>query len=707
MLVVILVFLFLMLRLFIIQVVDGKYYSEKQDEFTSDNVVTASQRGSIYDSNMKVMVKDVTLSDIGVYGPAVVKETDEESVKAEKVKKLSERLSDILGLKYEEVYSSIYNNLDGFVYIARSVDDYTVSLLELEGFTSVKVDEVTQRMYSNANSAQYALGFTNVDNTGLFGVETIYNEELSGENGVKSVIHDSDQDILESYTIEKKAPIAGNDLVLSIDGVMQYYADSIVKETFLLTKPKRVMALVTDPNTGEIKAMSTYPSYSLDDPWEINNDYRNSLSDSFSKEPGDIQQYMWKNPFTSFIYEPGSTFKTITTAIALDNGDVDLNSHFLCEGASYVNGATITCHDHAVHGDQTLSQAVMNSCNIAMMDVAQRAGTDVFYKYLYNFGFGDYTGVDLDGEERGILAPNQNVNQLDFVTLSFGQGIAVTPIQLIQGINTVVNGGYLINPRICNQVLSHETGDVIKTFDTEVVRRVISEETSSQVRKIMNDTALNYYSIRDYHNLPIGGKTGTAQKFENSQYLDGKYVTSFYGMIPFDDPQLSILLLVDEPSGDYNTGSTVAAEPATRILVKSFSYLESEIDFSDDQIQNASSVPDLRGKDVEEAIAILDSLKMNYELIGGKIGVVVSQDINFIDYIEGMTIKLEIGANTDEEVIVPDFTGMSVQSANDTLQKLGLNLIVKGGGVATTQSIDPRVKVKKGTDITIQFKYVE
>jgi stage V sporulation protein D (sporulation-specific penicillin-binding protein) len=461
------------------------------------------------------------------------------------------------------------------------------------------------------------LGFTGTDHIGLYGLEAVFNDVLAGEDGIKSVLTDSAGRIIESASSIKKEAVAGSNIVTTIDSVIQYYAESAAYEAYLKNKPKRVLIIVSNPNTGEILAMAAYPGYSLDDPWEIPLDYASSYSDTLAgMDAGSQQLEMWKNPFTSFLYEPGSTFKVITVSSALEENVVTLNSTFYCNGYLEVGGVKIKCHVYPnKHGLLDLTGAVVNSCNPSMMMIAMEMGPVVFYKYIYDYGFGEPTGINLDGEESGILTVNQDINIVDYVTMAFGQGIAVTPIQMMQALNAAINGGELLYPNIIKYILDAETNNITYTYEKQVVRQIVSAETSQIMRGILYTTAQNVSGIANYRSLPIGGKTGTAQKFINGRYTESLYVSSFYGMIPYDDPQLSVLVIVDEASGVSPSGSAVAAPVGAEVLSNAYSYLLAKNDVpTNSDIVSGVTIPDVRGKDAADAENIFRTFGIQYSI---------------------------------------------------------------------------------------------
>ncbi len=718
MLLILAAFVFLSVRLAYIQIVKADEYAQKQtDLITHSETITAS-RGDIYDRNMNVLAKDATCAKIVVYPKNLIDPDLEDGDQSVDPRWVAQELSDRLGLEYEDVYEKVTGNVSE-VTIKRRVEYLTA--LEIDTlFNENRNDDISQyvavfedkkRYYTDSSFAQYVLGFTNVDHVGAYGIEAEYNSVLQGIDGVETVIQDANGRKLESLAQMKVDAIQGSNLVLNLDSIMQYYVENIAYEAYLENEPKRVMAVVSDPDTGEILAYAVYPGYDLSDPWSVSEDFIEAMGEE-DDDLGELQMEMWKNMLTSFIYEPGSTFKIITTTSALEENIVTLESEYHCVGVLNVGGIPIKCHVYpASHGHEDLADAVSNSCNPAMMKIAMEMGPDIFYKYIYNYGYSVPTGIDLDGEESGILSVNQDVNLVDFVTLSFGQGLGVTPVQMLQALNAAVNGGELLVPRVVKYIVDSQTNEITTEFGKELVRQVISESTSEKIREIMHFTANNNYALMENcRGLKIGGKTGTAQKFENGQYLIGQYVASFYGMIPYDDPQLSVLVLVDEPSGTYTTGGSVAAPVGGEILKVCYEYLTNrtlEETPVDGEIIAKVRVPDVRGMSLSEASELLTALGIEYKTTGAENGIVTAQDIYLEEYDEDDIPVLTVTQGTDTTVKMPSLKGMSISQVRNLLDSLGIQYTITGGGIASAQSIEEGTEIEKGTTVNVTFTYIE
>ena len=716
-----LLFAALVIKLVFVQGVFSDTYEERQSAMLMQRLPLTASRGDIYDRNMALLAKDSTCASIYVSPKSIEKQEDKAAVAL--------LLSRYLNMEYEDVYRICIKDTVQSLLVKRKVDN-SIALavkeaVEEQGLNGVSIVEDKKRYYTNGRFAPYLLGFTGVEHSGLYGIEASYNKELAGTNGVILYQTDGEGRIVASGSEIKQDAVDGNNLVLSLDSVIQMYAENAVQDAMKRTKAKRVMAIVSDPSNGEILAMAVTPSYDLNNPWDLDPSYEAKFSSSFYKTENrkrvrmnkeEKLSMMWDNPITSFLYEPGSTFKPVTVASALEEGTVSGRTKFYCGGSRNINGTSIHCASHRAHGTQYTGQALQNSCNVAMMEIAMRMGPDAFYKYIYNFGFGQTTGVKLQGEEKGIVPANDNLSMIDYVTKGFGQSISVTPIQMSMSLNSIVNGGYLYEPKLVNQVTSGDGNRVVETKKKNAIRQVISEETSAALRKYFRRTAENYSSISEYNtkSFQMGGKTGTAQKVINGRYSNDLYVCSFYGFAPYDKPKLSCIVIVDEPQA-YKSGAYAAAPVSAEILKNSLKYLNSTKSKNSSSIKTAKksiTVPDVRGQNLTDAKALLDSLNIKYKVknISGKKlkesnATVISQSYYQKKYKKKLV--LEVGESSKQTVTVPDLSGMSVQSANEALTKAGLKMKAEGGGICTGQSIAAGKKVKKGTEVKVTFKHVK
>lgn len=712
-------FVLLVGKLVFVQGIFSSAYEEKQSAMLMQRLPLTASRGDIYDRNMALLAKDATCASIYVSPNSIKKQEDKAAV--------ARLLSKYLHMEYEDVYRICIKDTAQSVIVKRKVDNSVALNIKEDAkqqeLSGISIVEDKKRYYTNGRFAPYLLGFTGIDHKGLYGIEASYNKELAGTNGVVLYQTDGEGRIVASGSEIKQDAIDGNNLVLSVDSVIQMYAENAVADAMKRTKAKRVIAIVSNPSNGEILAMAVTPSYDLNNPWDLDAAFESKYARSFYKtenkktvamDDSEKLAMMWDNPVASFLYEPGSTFKPITVASALEEGTVSGKTKFYCGGSRNVGGTRIHCANHNAHGKQRTGEALENSCNVAMMEIAMRMGPDAFYKYIYNFGFGQKTEVKLQGEEKGIVPANDNLSVIDYVTKGFGQSISVTPVQMAMSLNSVINGGFLYQPKLVTQITDNN-GKTLSKEEKKIVRQVISSDTSSLLRGYLRKTAEKYTSIQQYNtkSLQLGGKTGTAQKIVNGRYSNSIYVCSFYGFAPYNNPKLSCIVIVDEPKS-RKSGAAAAAPVSAEILSNSLKYLNSVESSRSSKLRKAGksiTVPDVRGENLTDAKSLFDSLGIKYKIkyaSGKKINdsnaSVISQSYYQKKY--DKKVVLEVDAQTkDMEVAVPDLSGMSVQSANEALSKQGLKIKVEGGGICVKQSIEAGKKVKKGTTVTVTFKF--
>ncbi|MDP2842548.1 MAG: penicillin-binding transpeptidase domain-containing protein, partial [Acetobacterium sp.] len=470
---------------------------------------------------------------------------------------------------------------------------------EIDGYNGVELLDDYRRYYTNGNFASYILGFTGRDYSGLYGVESTYEDVLSGEDGVVYFQKDANGNQIPSQTKILKEPVQGEDIVLTIDSNIQLMAEKAVKEAATTWKTKSVTAIVMETKTGEVVAMATTPDYNLNDPFTLDANFAATHAEDLAGKTEQEQlAEMYKNQAVSFIYEPGSTFKALTGAAALEEGVMTPDTVVYCEGRIQIGDAVINCAT-GPHGSVTVSDAIAYSCNPGLVQIIEKLNPDVFYQYVYNFGLGERTGIALDGEEAGIVnrlsTATGGINEVDYATFSFGQGLAVTPIQIISALNSVVNDGYYVKPT----VISAETSG--KPIESQ--KQIISKETSAATREIMRkvvgyDSDMTALS----EGYSVGGKTGTAEKFINGEYSRTKYVTSFYCFAPVEDPKYSVYVVLDEPAaGAY--GSTSAAPTAISLIKQALNYNSADTTLggaATQEIQKGNiTVPDLVGQNID------------------------------------------------------------------------------------------------------------
>lgn len=695
-------FLVLAIRLTSIQAFDSINLTDEQINQLMGEIPLTATRGDIYDRNMNILAKDASASAIYVR-PKDVKEPEE----------IADYLSEVLELDREKLYKKITDKTQWIALIERKVDNDIAFDIRNKKFKGVEISEDKKRYYTNGNFASYVLGFTGTDHQGLYGVESVFNNVLSGEDGV--LVYEKDglsQKVASGYQVRIE-PNEGDNVVLTIDSIIQHFLESQLEKTMDEFDAKRVIAIALDPNTGEILAMSSKPDYNLNDPRTVSELFEDKMSTELEgMNLGQKQLEMWKNPAVTFNYEPGSTFKPITAAAALEEGVVSAETSFFDKGYIMIDGQRIKCHIFPrSHGAQSFIEAVANSCNPVLVETAMRMEPVTFYKYIYNFGFGDQTRIQLDGEQAGIV-PNNNDRLINYVPKSYGQGISVTPIQLINALSAIVNNGKYMQANIVKYILSSDNNEIIKEYKPEQIRQVVSEDTASTVQDILNLVVSNSENLSSMSTYKVGGKTGTAQKIINGAYAKGLYITSFFGYAPVDDPKIAILYIVDEPKGYGVYGSNTAAPHAMEFINNTLDYLNVP-GGKGESLKDSSIVPDLRNQELDLAKEVLNYLKLEYEISGEvQSGYIVNQDPMPGELItEDTVITLTLGeeiTQKEEVVTVPNVIDMTVQQANETLSRVGLKLAITGsGGVSTQQSPLAGEQVQKGSEVVVEFKPLE
>ena len=597
-----------------IQVVASEKYAKLAVEQQTRDVPIPAKRGIIYDRNNKELAISAVTNSIWAR-PGVVKSAETEEKSQENLDKTASALAEILEMDKNEILNIISQNRS-LVKIAKYVDKEKADKIRAEGLKGIEIAEDVKRYYPMGAFAAHLLGSTTDDNRGLAGIELKYDKYLSGIPGRWIKNTDRDGDSL-SYGVEKYFQAEnGLNLVLTLDEVIQHYVEKALDTVQANTQADRVLCVVMDPKTGDILAMAVTPDY---DP---NNSrvpltsegaaYVESLPD---KEKLDYWNAMWRNPLVSDTYEPGSTFKLLTTAIALEEGVTFLDDRFVCTGSIVVAGQKLKCwRSYNPHGAENLVQAVGNSCNPVFVQLAQRIGYEKYFDYMELFGLREKTGIDYPGEGFAILQDEATAGPVGLATMSYGQGIAVTPIQLITAVSALGNEGKLMQPRIVKE-LRDSDGNVIQSFDTKVVRQVVSKQTAEEMNLIMEavvgEGGGGTAKIPGYR---IGGKTGTANKAVGGGYSEETF-SSFIGMAPMDDPKVAILMIVDNPKG-VKFGSQTAAPGVKLVLEETLRYLNIQPSYSEDELKametNFSVVPDVINTNFSDAIGILGGASLNY-----------------------------------------------------------------------------------------------
>ena len=570
--IIILACIVLIIKVGIIQFFEGdKWKTKSENQQSSERKVIAS-RGTIYDSSGKIILaQSSTIQSVTISPVNILKENKE---------KVANALAKIFDLDYENVYKKVNKNTS-IENIVKHVDKAKTDELrnwmnENNIYSGINIDEDTKRYYPYSSLASSIIGFVGSDNQGLDGIEAKYNDILSGKNGNISKILDAKGRVIENTSENYEKPQKGNDLILSIDMNIQAIVEKYLEDACIENKcTDGGNVIIMDPNSGDILAMATYPYYDLNNPFKINNEELNNIwKDLDSAQKNNYLQNMWRNKAIQDTYEPGSTFKLVTASIALEENIAvtDKANSYCCTGGIEIAGRRIKCwRYYRPHGSQSLREALMNSCNPVFIGLGQKIGVDKYYEYLNKFGFLNKTRIDLIGEAGSIFLKKEKVGPLELATISFGQRFEVTPIQMITMVSTIANNGKYVKPRIVKEIINSENGEILK-LESEFGEQVISEENAKNVLSMMTSvvsegTGKNA-KVEGYN---IGGKTGTSEDGVNT----GKYVTSFIGVAPTDNPKITILVVLYNPTGEAgHQGGGVAAPVAGKILKEVISYLE-------------------------------------------------------------------------------------------------------------------------------------
>ena len=590
--VIALFFILIAVRLFYVQVIKGKWLQTKASEQWYRDLPLNAKRGDITDRNNVVIATSYTSYDVYVR-PSMVKDATQ----------VATRLNAILGIDFNTLLNKITNKKVSEVSIQLQIDELTADAIIKEKLDGVLLSENTKRYYPFGDFATQVLGFTTIDNIGQAGLENYYNTYLTGVNGKVLTESDVKGIKLENSLLTYVPSISGCDLELTLDAKIQSFAEKALMKLMAEQKPKSATAIVMNPNTGEILAMSSKPSF------DLNNPPRDNVAELLQTV---------KNLSIVDVYEPGSTFKVLTMATALEEGVAELSNSFYCPGFCTVDGEKIKCWKSIGHGSQDLTDGLCNSCNCVFVDLALRLGSEKLYSSFERYGLGSSLGVDFTGESGGILMDKSSAKNVDLARMGFGQAVAVTPLQLISAICSVVNGGNLMKPYFVSKVYD-ENKNIIYENLPEKLSQTISAETSEKIKVMFEEVVKNYSGIESFiPGFRVGGKTGTSQKYKDGK-ISGEYIASFVGAFPANNPEYVVLVIADEPSMGNYYGSIVATPYAKLIIEEIIKYENYQPENLEDDLKKLERnivVPNLVGKSLTEAVQILKELYLQYEIMG-------------------------------------------------------------------------------------------
>lgn len=599
----------LLLRLAWIQIVRGDELSDKAVNQQLSDIQVEAKRGDIYDTNGKQLATSIDGFEVWIR-PEQIRETYSES----KRDTIAQELADLLDKKKSAILK-YFKSKNTAVKISSFVDKNTRDDIKKLQITGLEFSNTTKRYYPMGTMAANLLGSVDSESRGRTGIEGQFDGYLSGVSGRWL----QDTDILgNSLSYGNKQYYEARDgynAVLTIDEVLQHYAEEAVKQGMKKTGAEKIMFIAMDPETGDILSMVTNPTFDPNDP---NEPYDKSDRAEFNKMSTEEQtQYlseMWRNPIVSDLYEPGSCFKLINTSACLEEGVTTMNEKFVCKGYYTVNGVRIYCALRSGHGEETLKTGVGNSCNPVQMELVARLGKDKYYNYLDLFGITQKTNIDLPGEQSAIIKDKDSISAVDLATMSFGQGIALTPIQMITAACSIGNDGVLMKPRIVKK-LTDSNGNTIKTYKTQKVRQVMSEKTSSEMRNIMHYVVeKGGGSAAKIDGYSIGGKTGTAYIAKNGKYTKKTYA-SFLAMAPMDDPKIAVLCIAVAPKNSIY-GNTASGPIVKSFLKKALPYLN--VEKHSTSSEDVVKVPKVKGMKASEAKAAITARGLKYKVVPSK-----------------------------------------------------------------------------------------
>ena len=744
--------------LYHLMITEHDYYNEKAIKNQTRSTNLTATRGVIYDANMNVLASSSTVETVFI-DPNEIAEQMKQPENSNLLDQIARGLGEILDVEPSFVYEQAADKQYRYKVIKRKISeelaDEVRAFISENSITGVYLETDLKRYYPNSSLAAQALGFVSSDNNGSEGLEAYYNEELSGTAG-KVVTSKGNYGSEMLYTYEKYYDASdGSSLITTIDSTVQAYVEKNLQNAIDKYDIKNgAFCIVMDVNTGEIKAMATLGSYDPNNYLEIYDDTTALLLENeraaalvlpeasaayeaaietYKQDVAAARMAQWRNRCVSDGYEPGSTFKLITLASALDSGAVTLNDSFYCGGQEKFTGREqiLNCWKSAGHGAQTTAQALGNSCNIAFGHIGLRMGGDTFYDYLKSFGVMEKTGVDLPGEASGLFYERKYLNDPAnygtsyLITSSFGQSFRITPMQLVRAVAAIVNGGYVLEPYIVSEVVDAD-GNTVEKNEKTILRQVISQQTSETMRTLMEQVVTEgTASAARTPGYRVGGKTGTSEKLdeydENGQQVKDKIV-SFVGVAPIDDPKYVVLVALDTPAysensekytvhGMYISGGLMAAPTVRDIFLDILPYLGVEPDYGSEDIRGVNfTVPDVIGMDETEAGELLAEKTITYRVVGT--GSVVTDQLPVAgSQVPGNSqIILYMGAEKQAtRVEVPDFIGCSVADVNYLASNAGLYVQAKGTDrtdvyvLAAYQDIDPGTEVDRGTTITVEF----
>jgi stage V sporulation protein D (sporulation-specific penicillin-binding protein) len=685
--------------------VKAKEYNPIAIQQWTEDVEIDAKRGQILDTNGNELAVSANVYRVDFDLNTLRKLQEAEGLSNEDI---ATKISNVIDMEKDKIVAILEKTLPSGLpmksaTLIRRIEKTEADNVRALGISGIIVSPDTARYYPNDNFLAHVLGHTNSDGEGLTGVELMYNSYLSGTPGILIAETDAKSQELGNTISEYIPPVAGKNLVLTIDEMIQHFAEKAAEQALIDNKANAVTIIISNPNNGEILAMVNKPDYDPNNPWIDGLSY-------------DELQQSWRNRAVSDTYEPGSIFKVVTGTAAMAEKVIDEDTYeIICNGSTTVGKKIIHCWKRTGHGIETFVDIFKNSCNVGFMDLAEKLGAEALNKHISLFGLGQKTGIDLPGEAKGIIKSTESITTTDLATISFGQTNTLTPIQYVQVMNAIANGGKLITPHVMKEIQWTDENNEIQTipYDNYNIRQVEDAEVMERLRGYLEEVIAtgggNKAYVEGYH---IGGKTGTAQKVVDGKYAAGTYVASFGGMAPIlpgENPDLTVFISIDEPDPTNYYAGQIAAPVAKQIFVDVFNYLDmANINTSGDELISDVVVPEIRGLGKSEALSVLKESKLNYEISGD--GEYVTDTTPKPGYTtkENSKIIVYTGSKTSisNEIIVPDFNGLTQEAAIEILKDLGLKYQFSGEGLISHQSIEFKQNVQKGTLITFELEII-
>lgn len=726
-------------------ILDGDKWRMMATDQQLSSVVIKANRGSIYDANGTTLAQSSTVWDVtisphnidlsntkakeqyDIKAKALIEKGETPEPYVDRAELISQKLSELLGVDYSKIKTACADTTKQYYMVKRKVEkpeaNEITAFMNENGLNSddIYLWPTSKRYYPNDSLASNIIGFTNFDGDGVYGLEAYYDDYLSGTDGKAVYAVAADGRKLQNSSDAYYSAVDGYSLVLTLDEVLQHYLE---KNLELCVSQHQVInracGIIMNCNTGAVLAMATAPSFDLNNPSELKSSFdlqtlaemkeSGATEEELDAKEASLREQQWKNKAITELYYPGSVFKTVTCASALEEEVVSLNSTFHCAAYEMVAGTKIKCWSSYGHGTLTLQQAVTKSCNPSFIQIGQLLGKDKFCDYFEAFGFTEPTGIDLPGESGSLYVSRENMGLVELASSSFGQTNKVTPLQMTTALCAIVNGGYLVTPYVVDKMLDSD-GNVVKTTETRIKRQVISEETSVQMRQILETVVNENGGSNAYINgYRIGGKSGTTEKIDEYNKLKAEtgvdhmtYVPSFAAFAPADDPQIAMLVMADTPTGTQYYGSAVAAPVVSAVFKEGLPHLGIYPTYTAEELAKMdAAVPYVMGMEAQRAEAKLNAEGFEVRYVGDPAsGATVSTQIpaSGSSIPKGSTVVLYLGNEYDlESAVIPNVTGMTVSQANEAITNAGFNIKISGGAAENANAVASAQYPVGGTD---------